>query len=114
MKKVIIIGGGLAGLSAATELITAGYHVTIIEQRRSLGGRAYSFFDKNTGLELDNGQHILMGCYENTFRLLKRIGVTNKLYIQKNLSVDFLNTGGSIYRLNCLPLPAPLHILSGI
>ena len=114
MKKVIIIGGGFAGLSAAVELITAGYHVTIIEQRRSLGGRAYSFFDKNAGLELDNGQHILMGCYENTFRFLKSIGVTNKLYIQKNLCVDFLNTGGSVYRLNCLPLPAPLHILSGI
>ncbi len=114
MKKVIIIGGGFAGLSAAVELITAGYHVTIIEQRRFLGGRAYSFFDKNTGLELDNGQHILMGCYENTFRFLKSIGVTNKLYIQKNLCVDFFNTGGSVYRLNCLPLPAPLHILSGI
>src|SRR3972149_1132212 len=114
MKKIIIIGGGLAGLSAATELITAGYHVTIIEQRRFLGGRAYSFFDKNTGLELDNGQHILMGCYENTFRFLEKIGVTDKLYFQKDLCVDFLDTTGTAYRLSCLPLPAPLHILSGI
>src|SRR3989337_4580635 len=98
MKKIIIIGGGLAGLSAAVELITAGYHVTIIEQRRSLGGRAYSFFDKNAGLELDNGQHILMGCYENTFRFLEKIGVINKLYFQKNLCVDFLDTTGTAYR----------------
>ncbi|MEK6713007.1 MAG: oleate hydratase, partial [Nitrospirota bacterium] len=114
MNKVIIIGGGFAGLSAATELITAGYHVTIIEQRRSLGGRAYSFFDKNTGLELDNGQHILMGCYENTFRFLEKIGVSDKLCFQKNLSIDFLYTTGNTYRLDCLPLPAPFHILSGI
>ncbi|MBI5180094.1 MAG: oleate hydratase [Nitrospirae bacterium] len=114
VKKVIIIGGGFAGLSAATALITAGYHVTIIEQRRFLGGRAYSFYDKETGLELDNGQHILMGCYENTFRFLRKIGVADKLYFQKNLCVDFLDTDGHAYRLDCLPLPSPFHILSGI
>ena len=114
MKKVTIIGGGLAGLSAAVELSSAGFRVTLIEQRRFLGGRAYSFFDKNTGLELDNGQHILMGCYENTFRFLEKIGVTDKLYFQKNFCVDFLDTTGTAYRLNCLPLPAPFHILSGI
>ena len=114
MKKVTIIGGGLAGLSAAVELSSAGFRVTLIEQRRFLGGRAYSFFDKNTGLELDNGQHILMGCYENTFRFLEKIGVTDKLYFLKNFCVDFLDTTGTAYRLNCLPLPAPFHILSGI
>src|SRR3990170_1715040 len=114
MKKVIIIGGGFAGLSAAAELSSAGFHVTLIEQRRFLGGRAYSFIDKNTGLELDNGQHILMGCYENTFRFLEKIGVINKLYFQKNLCIDFLDTRGNACRLNCLPLPAPFHILSGI
>jgi len=114
MKKVIIIGGGFAGLSAAAELSSAGFHVTLIEQRRFLGGRAYSFLDKNTGLELDNGQHILMGCYENTFRFLEKIGVTDKLYFQKDLCVDFLDTTGAAYRLSCLPLPAPLNILSGI
>src|SRR3972149_323216 len=114
MKKVIIIGGGFAGLSAAAELSSAGFHVTLIEQRRFLGGRAYSFIDKNTGLELDNGQHILMGCYENTFRFLEKIGVINKLYFQKDLCVNFLDTNGTVYRLNCLPLPAPFHILSGI
>ncbi|MCC6543347.1 MAG: FAD-dependent oxidoreductase [Nitrospirae bacterium] len=114
MKSVIIIGGGFAGLSAAAELSSAGYSVTLIEQRRFLGGRAYSFFDKNTGLELDNGQHILMGCYEQTFRFFEKIGASDNLFFQKNLSVDFLDTNGSTYRLDCLPLPAPFHILSGI
>ncbi|MBI5096646.1 MAG: FAD-dependent oxidoreductase, partial [Nitrospirae bacterium] len=46
MKKVIVIGGGFAGLSAAVELSSAGYHVTLAEQRRFLGGRAYSFLDR--------------------------------------------------------------------
>src|SRR4030067_2818585 len=114
MKKVIIIGGGFAGLSAAAELSSDGFRVTLIEQRRFLGGRAYSFFDKNTGLELDNGQHILMGCYENTFRFLEKIGSADKLCFQRNLRVDFLDTNGDTYRLDCLPLPAPFHILSGI
>lgn len=114
VKKVIIIGGGFAGLSAAVELISAGYHVTLAEQRRFLGGRAYSFPDRKTGLDLDNGQHILMGCYKNTLRFLEKIGVTDKLYVQKNLHVDFLDTNGNSSKLDCLPLPAPLHIASGI
>ncbi len=114
MKKVIIIGGGFAGLSAAAELSSAGFSVVLIEQRRSLGGRAYSFLDNKTGLELDNGQHILMGCYEHTFRFLEKIGASDNLFFQKNLCVDFLGKGGTSYKLDCLPLPAPLHILSGI
>ncbi len=114
MKKVIIIGGGFAGLSAATELSSAGYLVTLAEQRRFLGGRAYSFLDRKTGLDLDNGQHILMGCYKNTLKFLEKIGVTDKLYIQKNLHVDFLDINGNSSKLDCLPLPAPLHIASGI
>lgn len=114
MKKIIIIGGGFAGLSAAVELSAAGYHVTLAEQRRFLGGRAYSFLDRKTGLSLDNGQHILMGCYKNTFRFLEKIGVADKLYVQKNLHIDFLDTNGNASKLSCLPLPAPLHIASGI
>ena len=114
MKRVIVIGGGFAGLSAAVELTSARHHGTPIEQRRFLGGRAYSFLDRKTGLELDNGQHILMGCYENTLRFLEKIGVTDKLYVQKNLHIDFLDTNGNTSKLDCLPLPAPLHIVSGI
>lgn len=114
MKQVIIIGGGFAGLSAAAELASAGFRVVLIEQRRFLGGRVYSFIDKNTGLELDNGQHILMGCYKNTFRFLEKIGSADKLCFQKNLCVDFLDTEGDTYSLDCPSLPAPFHILYGI
>lgn len=113
-QNVVIIGGGFAGLTAATELISSGYNVTIIEQRGYFGGRAFSFLDRNTGIELDNGQHLLMGCYENTFRFLKTIGTFDKLYIQKNLHVDFIDSDRQTYSVSCLPLPAPLHAASGI
>ena len=113
-KKVIIIGGGFAGLTAAAELCSSGYQVTLIEQRGFLGGRAYSFIDKHGNIELDNGQHILMGCYENTFRFLKTIGALDNLYIQESLSVDFLDKNGDVYSLDCPDIPAPLHIASGI
>lgn len=114
MKKVIVIGGGFAGLSASADLVSSGYSVTLIEQRRHLGGRAYSFHDRNIGIELDNGQHLLMGCYENTFRFLNTIGTIDRLYIQDNLHVDFLDTNGHAYKFDCLPLPPPFHTASGI
>lgn len=113
-KKGVVIGGGFAGLSASVALASAGYHVTLIEQRRYLGGRAYSFLDRNIHLELDNGQHILMGCHENTFRFLKTIGTIDRLYTQDNLHVDFLDAKGHAYRLKCPSWPAPLHATSGI
>lgn len=113
-KKAIVIGGGFAGLSASAILASSGYSVILVEQRRYLGGRAYSFRDKNTTLELDNGQHLLMGCYENTFRFLKTIGTMDRLYTQGNLHVDFFDTSGHHYRFDCLPLPTPFHAASGI
>lgn len=113
-KRAVIIGGGLAGLTVSIELAKSGYAISLVEQRRYLGGRAYSFHDRSTGLELDNGQHLLMGCYENTFRFLKTIGTINKLYTQENLHVDFLDTGGHSYRFDCLSLPAPFHAVSGV
>lgn len=114
MKKVIVIGGGFAGLAASAELVSSGNSVTLVEQRRYLGGRAYSFHDRNIDIELDNGQHLLMGCYENTFRFLNTIGTTDRLYIQDNLHVDFLETNGHAYKFDCLPLPPPFHAASGI
>ncbi len=113
-KRIIIIGGGFAGLSASAELSSSGYPVTLIEQRRYLGGRAFSFFDRNIGIELDNGQHILMGCYENTFRFLRMIGAMNHVNIQDNLHIDFLDACGHAYGLDFPRLPAPFHAALGV
>lgn len=63
---VLVIGGGLAGLSAAVRLIENGHSVLLVEQRQRLGGRTASFRHEITGDEVDNGQHLMLGCYHAT------------------------------------------------
>lgn len=114
MKKVIVIGGGWAGLSAAVELAQKGLQVTLLEQSGKLGGRASSFLDNKTGSTLDNGQHLFMSCYHQTINFLKKIGSLEKLKFQENLSVDFVNLKGKVSTLKCRPFPSPFHLLSGL
>ena len=71
---VIVIGAGFAGLSAAVRLTKRGARVLVLEARSRLGGRATAFPDRETGEVVDNGQHILMGCYTETFAFLRDIG----------------------------------------
>lgn len=114
MSKAIVIGAGWAGLSAAVELAGKGFEVTLLEQSKRLGGRASSFRDEKTGEVVDNGQHLFMGCYQHTINFLKKVGSIGKLKFQKNLSVSFVDLKGKISTLNCLSLPAPLHLFSGL
>jgi hydroxysqualene dehydroxylase len=117
-RPIVIIGGGFAGLAAAVDLAEAGRQVLLLERRSFLGGRAYSFKDKVTGDTIDNGQHLMMGCYHNTLSFLKKIGAHDKLKIQANPRVDFLyESGDGVVRcasFKCPPLPAPLHLLGGL
>ena len=71
---VLVIGGGFAGLAAATSLAQRGVPVTVLEANAHLGGRARSFVEKTTGDVIDNGQHLFMGCYTATLKFLERIG----------------------------------------
>lgn len=110
----MIIGGGFAGLAAAVELVSRGHHVTLIERKGHLGGRAYSFQDAATGSVLDNGQHVLMGCYRDTLEFLKKIGTEDCVFFQRNLAVDFASGEGKLKKLRAWPLPSPLHLLGGL
>jgi len=111
---VIVIGGGVAGLAAATSLAERGARVTVVEARPHLGGRASTFIDPETGEAVDNGQHILMGCYRETFAFLGRIGALARVRVQPSLAVPSIDTAGSYSVLTCPPLPAPLHLLGGV
>ena len=91
MKRCLIIGGGLSGLTAASILSSKNINVTLIESSPKLGGRTYSFIDKDTGTEIDNGQHIMMGCYKETLALLNLIGAQNNFDYQKNLYLKFID-----------------------
>ena len=111
---LIIIGGGFAGLTAAVDLAERGKPVLLLERRTFLGGRAYSFTDKVTGDTIDNGQHLLMGCYHHTLSFLKKIGASHKVKFQPNPRVDFLSESEGHASLACPALPAPLHLLAGL
>ena len=71
---MIVIGAGFAGLSAAAALAERSVRVLVLEARPTLGGRATAFTDPATGERVDNGQHVMFGCYHETFQFLRRIG----------------------------------------
>ena len=111
-KKVVVLGAGYAGLAAVKELILRGHDVTLIEGRALLGGRAHSFVDSKSGLVLDNGQHILMGCYHESLALLRQLGVMDRLYSPPRLEVPFVSEKGR--SLMAATAPDPLHLLSAL
>jgi hydroxysqualene dehydroxylase len=113
-SDVTILGGGFAGLAAALRLHRAGAKVRLIEKRAFFGGRAYSFREPKTGETVDNGQHLLMGCYEETFAFLKELGTFDRLDIQKSLTVAFSEGPEKTFELSCPDLPAPLHLAWGL
>jgi len=101
-----IIGGGYAGMAAAVALAERGIPVTVFESARQLGGRARGVAHQNT--QLDNGQHLLLGCYRQTLRLIEQVG--------GNLEQDFLRLPLQLdlhgeFSLRAPRLPAPLHLL---
>ena len=110
----IVIGGGCAGFSAATALSESGARVLVLEARPGLGGRATAFTDPETGERVDNGQHILMGCYDDTLAFLKRIGTADRVRWQTGLRVPMIDRAGRHSVLALPALPSPLHFLAGI
>ena len=110
----IVVGAGFAGLSAAVDLTHRGLRVLVLEAKPHIGGRATSFLDPTSGEWVDNGQHVLFGCYSETFRFLTRLGVEGDVELQKSLSVDAVDVDGTLTRLECPHLPPPFHLFAGI
>lgn len=106
--KVAVAGGGWAGCAAAVELARQGCAVTLIESARSLGGRARAV--EVRGKMLDNGQHILLGAYRETLRLLRTVGVEPSAALL-HLPVQMrYPAGGDGMDFVAPRLPAPLHL----
>jgi squalene-associated FAD-dependent desaturase len=106
-SSVIVVGGGLAGISAACALADAGYQVYLLEKRRYLGGRASSYEHPGTGEVIDNCQHVLLGNCVNLIDLYRRLGVGDAIRWFDRLI--FLEPGGRRSVLAPSALPAPLH-----
>jgi len=110
----VVIGAGFAGLAAATALAEAGMRVHVIEARPGLGGRATTFRDPVTGERIDNGQHVLAGCYSDTLQFLERIGTAAHLHRPSTLRLPMIDERGRRTELALPPLPAPLDLLAGV
>jgi squalene-associated FAD-dependent desaturase len=109
-----VIGGGFAGLAAATALAEQGVSVHVFEARPTLGGRANAFRDPVTGERIDNGQHVLAGCYSETLTFLRRLGTHRHLHRPSALRVAMIDERGWRTELVCPALPAPFNLLAGI
>jgi squalene-associated FAD-dependent desaturase len=115
--RVIVVGGGLAGLAAAVELADAGRDVTLLEARPRLGGATTSF--TRDGITLDTGQHVFLGCCTAYRGFLRRLGVEHLTDLQPRLDVPVLHgTGNTVstahLRRSRYPLPPPLHLSGGL
>ncbi len=110
----VIIGGGLAGLSAAIKLSLAGADVILYEKNPKLGGRTYSYIDKKTGDVIDNGQHILVGAYHNTLEYLKLIGTDHLLIKQERPRLYFHHHSKGTHAFEIKNLPKPFDITAAM
>jgi squalene-associated FAD-dependent desaturase len=109
---VVIVGGGLAGITAALDCAAAGASVTLLEVRRRLGGAAYSF--EREGLRMDNGQHVFLRCCGAYRALLKRLGSEHLTAVQPRLQIPVLKPGARPALLRRGLLPAPLHLAGAL
>jgi squalene-associated FAD-dependent desaturase len=108
-RKVAVIGGGWAGCAAAVELSRKGAAVTLFEASRALGGRARCV--EINGKKLDNGQHILLGAYGETLRLMRTLGIApNEVLLRLPLQMRYPQDSGGMDFV-APRLPAPLHLL---
>ncbi|GHB44940.1 phytoene dehydrogenase [Streptomyces xanthochromogenes] len=111
-QRAVVIGGGLAGITAALELADAGLGVTLVEGRPRLGGLAFSF--RRGDLTVDNGQHVYLRCCTAYRWFLDRVDGAELAPVQARLDVPVLDVahpgGPRLGRLRRDPLPVPLHL----
>jgi squalene-associated FAD-dependent desaturase len=114
--KVAVIGGGLAGITAAIALAESGADVTLLEARPRLGGATCSF--SRDGLTVDTGQHVFLGCCSAYRGLLARLGMTEHVTLQDRFDVTVLAPGANGQprqaKLRRTALPGPLHMLPAL
>lgn len=112
--RAVVIGAGFAGLSAAVRLVDAGWHVTVLERAPRAGGRATAFTDRVTGDRVDNGQHVLFGCYRETYAFLRRLGTDGLAPLQPRLSLVMARADAARFTLTCPNLTPPWHLIAGV
>ncbi len=107
-RRVVVVGGGLAGLSAALACVDGGARVTLLEARPRLGGATFSF--RREGLSVDNGQHVFVRCCTAYRGFLRRVGAEGRTFLQPRMAIPVLSPAGRVGWLRRNRLPAPLHL----
>jgi squalene-associated FAD-dependent desaturase len=111
--RAVVIGAGLAGLETARLLRSAGFRVTLVESRPRVGGRAFSFRDPATGLTLDNGQHVILGCCTRFQQWAAELGLSDGVAVQPRLALPVVGANGTAM-LQSWPGWGPLHLAAGL
>jgi len=112
-RTVVVVGAGLAGLAAAMRLATLGVRPIVLEKRPFPGGRAYSFLDRETGAEVDNGQHVFLGVCTEYVAFLKEAGAWENVRLAQGLDVPVLR-GRRVSRLRSGHLPGRAGMLAAL
>jgi squalene-associated FAD-dependent desaturase len=113
-QKIIIIGAGVAGLTAAVNLAGSGYPVSVLEARPNIGGRMFSVRDNVSGEMIDNGQHLLSAAYSEFLSVLEKLGTSVYLKRTKGLSINFADVQGQNYSLNTSLFRGNSGVLAGL
>jgi phytoene desaturase len=106
-KKVIVIGGGLAGLTAAADIADAGHQVLVLEKRPVLGGKVSSWTG-DEGYPVESGLHIFFGCYTALLETMRRVGAFEHI-LWKEHTFHVARTGGKLSRFKFPRIPAPFN-----
>ena len=111
-RHIAVVGAGWAGLAAAIELQRLGHRVTVLEVRHEPGGRARQLPPSRFQAPLDNGQHLLLGAYHATLRLMRQLGCSPETRLWR-MPLTLRSTDGE-FQLRTPRLPAPWHALAGL
>jgi squalene-associated FAD-dependent desaturase len=109
LSRIAVVGAGWAGLAAAATLVERGFPVTVFEASRSLGGRARRL--TMNGVDLDNGQHVLIGAYRETLRLMQLVGAhPDRLLLRIPFELRFADG----FHLRAPRLPYPVNLVAAL
>lgn len=111
-KKVLIGGGGLAGLAAGKQLVDAGYNVEILEKRDVLGGK-WSAWKDSDGEWLETGLHVFFGAYDEIFTLMKDLGIYDRI-LWKDHVLTYTLDAGERFEFRTAKLPSPMHLIPSL
>ncbi len=107
-RRALVLGGGVAGLVAAFGLADRGFAVTLVESRKRCGGRAFATEDRVLGRRIDNGFHVMLGCYRSMRALCRRLGTEQGFRQDERLEMRYRFVAGRTATLSLSRLPVPI------